>query len=551
MITQNSRIRQLPSLLANQIAAGEVVERPASVVKELVENSVDAGATKIDVEVIGGGKHLIRVRDNGSGILKADLILAFSRHATSKIATIQDLAVIQTLGFRGEALASIASVSRCRLISLADPTDGAWEIQIAPDLTPTLLPAAHPAGTTIEIADLFYNTPARRKFLRSEKTEFQCIDEMLKRLALGYPQVSFRLKHQQRQIRYYPAVSSMTSENARIAKICGQQFMEASQKIEMQATGLQLQGWLGSVQLAKRQADCQYFFVNRRMVRDRVLSHAIKTIYQQHPQSIEGTYPSYVFFLTIDPHEVDVNVHPTKQEVRFGQARLVHDFVNKCIEQTFHVDELKEIEQIEKIPCKTSTQISVTRPMASSSHSCEVQTPVFQQSVSPKITITQSYALLEDELGVIIIDVKQAKQSLFASYFDKHWGRVPTVPLLFPVSIDLTITLSFRVQKFIAQVVNLGFHLRVEGLKLFLMRQPAIIDENSITPLILNLMQCIKNDEKSTICYLIGELLSVQELNRIPPFEFSSLLYGWMEGKKSGILRLQHEEIRAGMVQDG
>lgn len=319
----SQRIQKLTSLLANQIAAGEVIERPASVVKELVENSMDAGATQIDIEIEQGGVRLIKVRDNGGGIHPDDLPLALSRHATSKIYDSADLEQIMTLGFRGEALASISSISRLTLTSAQIKSTG-WQVSVEGDKEASASPAAHPQGTTIEVRDLFFNTPARRKFLRSEKTEFDHIDELIKRMALSAFSVGFTLKHNQRLVRqYFPATPSQGAE--RLSALCGPAFVEQSIHMEAEGAGMRIEGWLGLPTFSRSQSDLQYFYVNGRMVRDKVVLHALKEAYLD--VLYRDRYPAYVLFLTVPPQLVDVNVHPTKHEVRFRESRLVHEFI--------------------------------------------------------------------------------------------------------------------------------------------------------------------------------------------------------------------------------
>jgi DNA mismatch repair protein MutL len=319
------RIQTLSAMLANQIAAGEVIERPASAVKEMLENSLDAGATKIEIDIEQGGMRLIRVRDNGSGIHPDDLALSLHRHATSKIHELDDLEKIATLGFRGEALASIGSVSRLVLTSAVAGHTG-WQISTeGTELAPALTPASHPQGTTLEIHDLFFNTPARRKFLRSEKTEFDHIDELLKRIALSHSTVTFTLKHNQRIVRQYRAAHTDSERDQRVASLCGQAFIDNAMRIETEAADLKLAGWIAQPTFSRSQADLQYFYVNGRMVRDKLMSHAVKQAYQD--VLYQDRYPAFVLFLEILPDQVDVNVHPTKHEVRFRESRLVHDFV--------------------------------------------------------------------------------------------------------------------------------------------------------------------------------------------------------------------------------
>lgn len=323
-------IKILPARLANQIAAGEVVERPASVVKELVENSIDSGATRIDVDIEKGGSKLIRVRDNGSGIEKDELSLALSRHATSKIHSLDDLEAILSLGFRGEALASISSVSRLTLTSRTATQAEAWSAYAeGRDMAVQLTPAAHPVGTTVEVVDLFFNTPARRKFLRTEKTEFTHIDELLKRIALSCFSISITLRHNGNVIRQYRAAKTDIQIEKRVSTVCGSRFMDHAVAITLDHDDLKLKGWITTPDGARNQSDLQYCYVNGRMMRDKLINHAIRQSYESALRSDQ--FATYVLFIEIDPYQVDVNVHPAKHEVRFHQSRVVHDFIYQVL----------------------------------------------------------------------------------------------------------------------------------------------------------------------------------------------------------------------------
>ncbi|WP_337261470.1 MULTISPECIES: DNA mismatch repair endonuclease MutL [unclassified Serratia (in: enterobacteria)] len=323
-------IQVLPPQLANQIAAGEVVERPASVVKELVENSLDAGATRIDIDIERGGAKLIRIRDNGCGIGKADLALALARHATSKISTLDDLEAIVSLGFRGEALASISSVSRLTLTSRTEEQNEAWQAYAeGRDQAVTVKPAAHPVGSTVEVLDLFYNTPARRKFMRTEKTEFGHIDEVVRRIALARFDVAINLNHNGKLIRQYRAAKEESQHERRLASICGPAFLQHALAISWQHGDLTIRGWVADPEGARQLGEMQHCYVNSRMMRDRLINHAIRQAYQD--QLKDDQQPAYVLYLEVDPHQVDVNVHPAKHEVRFHQARLVHDFIYQAV----------------------------------------------------------------------------------------------------------------------------------------------------------------------------------------------------------------------------
>jgi len=322
-------IQQLPDHLINQIAAGEVVERPASIVKELIENSLDAGSTRITVDLEQGGLDRIRVRDNGCGIESDSLALALSRHATSKIQSMEDLQKVASLGFRGEALPSIASVSRLTLSSCTSDADYGARIDYQSDGSIQQEPTAHPVGTSVNVSSLFYNVPARRKFMRTPRTEFARCEAVVKTLAMAQPDCAFSLSHNGKTVFECKAADSLDARNSRISRILGKGFGEAARAVEMEGAGLVLSGWVADPAFSRSQADMQYFYVNRRMVRDKVIAHAVKQafsdlIYHQR-------FPAFVLFLQMDPTAVDVNVHPGKQEVRFRDSQLVHGFVRRSI----------------------------------------------------------------------------------------------------------------------------------------------------------------------------------------------------------------------------
>lgn len=325
-----SRIHKLSARLANQIAAGEVVERPASVVKELLENALDAGARKVLIQVEAGGVKRILIRDDGMGMDKEDLPLSLSRHATSKIESLDDLEAVATLGFRGEALASISSVSRLLLSSKTASSEQAWQaVTEGRDMAAKLSPVAHNQGTTVEVRDLFFNTPARRKFLRTEKTEFNHLEEVVKRQALSRFDLSIDLHHNGKAVHALRAASSLRDKEQRVAQLCGKPFMENAVQIDVEASGLKLWGWVALPTFSRSQADLQYFYVNGRVIRDRLVTHAVKQAYRD--VLYHGRHPAFVLYLELDPALVDVNVHPTKHEVRFRDGRLVHDFIFRSL----------------------------------------------------------------------------------------------------------------------------------------------------------------------------------------------------------------------------
>ena len=327
-------IRQLPDTLINQIAAGEVVERPASVVKELVENALDAGARRVEIDLEEGGIRLIRIRDDGAGIAPDELPLAVSRHATSKIASLDDLEAVATLGFRGEALPSIASVSRFSLSSRRQDGGHGASLEVDGGRMASVVPKAHPQGTTVEVRDLFYNVPARRKFLRAERTELGHIEEWLRSLALARPDVELRVSHNGRPARRYRAVAKggdgAIAAPERLLETLGEEFAKNALRIDHAGAGLRLHGWIAQPAYNRASADQQYLYVNGRSVRDRNVAHAVKQAYAD--VLFHGRQPAYVLFLELDPRTVDVNVHPAKHEVRFRESRLVHDFVYRTLQ---------------------------------------------------------------------------------------------------------------------------------------------------------------------------------------------------------------------------
>lgn len=359
------RIKILDTQLANQIAAGEVVERPASVVKELLENSLDAGAKDITIDIEQGGIKLIRIRDNGDGIHKDDLQLALCRHATSKISDLDDLQAIASLGFRGEALASICSVSRMNIVSCVDPQQGGWEIA-AEGRSEELVskPAAHPKGTTVSVEDLFFNTPARRKFLRTEKTEFNHIEELVKRIALSHFDVSITLKHNKKAVLQLLPATDDESQLKRISHVCGKTFAENTLKVKQESADFYCWGWVAKPAFSRSQADMQYFYVNGRIIRDKLITHAIKQAF--HDVLYHGRHPAFVLFLECDPECVDVNVHPTKHEVRFREGRVIHGFLFRAIQEALAQTKAGEQQAVLDKPAVKPTQTyrpQVQRPM--------------------------------------------------------------------------------------------------------------------------------------------------------------------------------------------
>lgn len=514
-----SRIIQLDPLVSNQIAAGEVIERPASIIKELVENSLDAKATQIDIDIEGSGVHLIRIRDNGVGIDKADLPLAFARHATSKIRFSEDLFAIQSLGFRGEALASIAAVSRCRITSCAQGQSLAWQCDNTTFDGSALMPAAHEEGTTIEVSDLFYNVPVRRKFLRSAKTEFQSMDDMLKRLALSHPEVRFKLTHQQRLIRHYPAVSANISEDSRVAKIGGQSFIDHALKLETTAGDLCLHGWIGLPESAHRQADCQYVFINQRMIKDRFIHHIIKTLFQAHPDYAEGTYPCYVLYLSIDPTQIDVNVHPTKQEVRFHQPRWVHDFISKAVSDVLQTTVQRENKPFSSI---IAAKRSVITPTISSAI-----TPAMRPDIpTMRADNHRRYAFLEKDNGVYRIDMMRAKTGLLAAYCLQLHGAMPTKTRLFPEVIT-PLSPNADLSAIQTTLQEWGLIIQKQHHDWVLIQQPKCLPLLSSDQLLEIIKLCFKDETNTDIASYFAQWMSVDCLYDLSVRQFDALLSHW------------------------
>jgi DNA mismatch repair protein MutL len=476
---QPSRIHLLSQRLSNQIAAGEVVERPASVVKELLENSLDAGADRIDIDLENGGIKLVRIRDNGSGVNKDDLPLALSRHATSKISTLEDLESIVSLGFRGEALASISSVSRLTFTSRTAQAESAFQVETeGRDMSSSIAPAAHPVGTTVEVRDLFFNTPARRKFLRTEHTELQRIDDMVRRIALSRFDVALHVQHNGRSVHRFDKAHSEQEKQRRVAQVCGPAFVENSVYINYEHTGLKLWGWVSLPTFSRSQADQQYFFVNGRVIRDKLVSHAIKQAYRD--VLFHGRHPAFVLYLELDPAIVDVNVHPTKHEVRFRDGRLVHDFLFSAMHRA--LAEVRPADRVqdpaadlaansatgiaytqERMPLYSPGAIDAGAGIAESrpgQHDIRQQLAAFnsfRNSAEPRPSLPQTasdlpplgyalaqlqgiYILAQNALGLIIVDMHAAHERITYEHLKSAVDNegIKVQPLLVPLSVAVS-----------------------------------------------------------------------------------------------------------------
>ncbi len=545
-----SVIQVLSPQLANQIAAGEVVERPASVLKELVENSLDAGAQSIDIDIEQGGVKLIRIRDDGSGIAENDLPLALSRHATSKIGNLEDLEAVSSLGFRGEALASIASVSRLSLTS-NHGEGAAWKaVSEGRDMEVDIQPASHPVGTSVEVRDLFFNTPARRKFLRTEKTEYNRIDESIKKLALSRFDVAFNLRHNQRaQLSLRPAATQIEQEK-RVADICGAPFMEQALYVDNDRHGLRLWGWIGLPTFSRSQADLQHFFVNGRSIRDKVVSHAVRQAYQD--VLYHGRHPAYVLFLEITPADVDVNVHPTKHEVRFRESGSIHSFISSTIKKALAEDRPQDHLQSND----SSAPGSLGQPFAAqpdqqanqwqpsmqfsdhrqSSHGTAVPMAAYQslytteqasypetdldfnaqQDVPPLgYAIAQLkgiYILAENSEGLIVVDMHAAHERITYERMKRDFDDQGLVsqPLLVPESLAVSQREADATEQHNAIFTKLGFTVERAAAESIIVRQiPAILRGSEVEALLRDVLSdLLEHGTSERIRDHINEILS-------------------------------------------
>lgn len=509
-------IRQLPAQLANQIAAGEVVERPSSVVKELVENSLDSGATELIIDIEQGGARRIRIRDNGSGIPQDELVLALSRHATSKISSLDDLEAIISLGFRGEALASISSVSRLTLTSRPKAQDEAWQAFCeGRDMQVQVQPAAHPAGTTVDVQDLFFNTPARRKFLRTEKTEFSHIDEVIKRIALARPDIHIRLTHNQRTVRDYKAVTD-NNHDRRLLAITGRSFASEALAIEHRSDPWHLYGWLAKHQHCRHQNDIQYMYVNGRMMRDKLLNHAIR---QAYGELLAGDRaPTFVLYLTLPARDVDVNVHPAKHEVRFHQARQIHDFVLNVVRQALQTATDESVtDSSYQPPPRHFYQKTAATPQASAAYAQLMEVnrnaasePSSQraiQHVASDVSLKHAeksteaedewgwLTLLDAEHGLVQREDNLAVVSIAGLQHIVQQDRLSMQlnqglsgqPLLVPVQLELDSPVDTAMTR---QLAQLGVQIRqLSARRVVIMQVPTMLRHNAIEQTVAELMK--------------------------------------------------------------
>ena len=483
-------IKRLPTQLANQIAAGEVIERPASVIKELIENALDAQASRVDIELVNGGMEGITVSDDGHGIHANELSLAISRHATSKIDSVEDLLNLHSLGFRGEALASICSVSEWEIISRPQAQEQAAKITYL--MPEKIIEINHAQGTRISIKQLFCNTPARRKFLRAERTEYRHCEDVIKRMALARFDVAFYLKHNGRQTLKLPAVSDDTGRSRRVAQICGENFIKQSIVIDYPHSGMRLWGWLSQPEYSRQSTDLQYFYINGRIIRDRVISHAIRLAYQHLLPP--GRHAAYVLHLEIDPAVVDVNVHPTKYEVRFRESRIIHDFISRSIRDAIHqaspdTYNFNQQNVHNGVYTNPGNQTQQHKSIAE-------QQAFYQQTTQSKfgdiLTIVDDrFALTQQQQRLFLIDFKAAaakwvSMQLFAGLKTK---QIKSLPLLIPQRLTLTKQEAANFNKRNEELTRLGFELSLTEDECLLVRKvPSLTQCYESTSLIMNLL---------------------------------------------------------------
>jgi DNA mismatch repair protein MutL len=516
-------IKILDPLLANQIAAGEVVERPASVLKELLENSIDAGATQIKVDLEGGGIKRLVVNDNGSGIVKEDLPLALSRHATSKISTLDDLEKINSLGFRGEALASIGSVSRLCLTSTAPGETSGWEIYTEGSLHDyKLTPKPHLQGTTIAVEDLFFNTPARRKFLRTERTELMQIELVLKRILFSRFDIQFQVKHQQKMLFNAPIATTQIEKEKRLAQILGADFIKEVVAIESSSYEMSLTGWITLPQYSRSQPDMQYFYVNGRVIRDKLINHALRQAYQD--VMYNNRHPGYVLYLNLPPELVDVNVHPTKHEVRFRDSRLMHDFIYKSVRDG--LQQITPVDVIEKVTTQSDSTVFYPppvqhQPQLALKETTEIYSAMAEAGV--KIAVTETidlpettqpikslgyalgqlhgiYILAQNEFGLIMVDMHAAHERVLYEKFKIQYrtNTIKAQQLLMPLTIPVAESEANLVEDKQSFFAALGFVLERLNRETVVLRQvPTLLQNADLGQLIKDILADENHFEQS------------------------------------------------------
>ena len=539
------RIHPLEPQLINQIAAGEVVERPASVLKELLENSLDAGSSKIEIDIEEGGKRLIRVRDNGHGIHREDLALALSRHATSKIASLEDLEQVVSMGFRGEALPSIASVSRLLVQSRTAQESSGWQVQgDGREKTADPEPVAQLPGTTVEVRDLFHNVPARRKFLRAESTEQKHLETVIQRIALSRPQVELVVRRKRKVLYHLRPAQSEMQQLERLKVLLGEPFAQQLIGFDHAAAGLRLYGWIAEPTFSRSQADLQFFFVNGRAVRDRLLAHAVRQAYQD--VLYHGRHPAFVLYLELEPVAVDVNAHPAKHEVRFRDSRLVHDFMFRTVhrvlaEQRPAADQpastplhslpvtgsrygTPQGHRQSSMPLQVEEQLSHYRRLHGGSLSAAATAPVYEQAdpeaevrTVPPLGFALAqlkgvYILAENEEGLVLVDMHAAHERISYEQLKCSYQEdgIRSQPLLVPLTLAVSRAEADEAEQRQAWFATLGFEIDRHGPEQLLLRQvPALLSDVDIEALVRDVLSdCHSHGRSRRIEDTINELLS-------------------------------------------
>ncbi|MBM4213846.1 MAG: DNA mismatch repair endonuclease MutL [Gammaproteobacteria bacterium] len=521
-------IRQLPSALVDQIAAGEVVERPASLIKELVENALDAGAAAIDVDIEAGGVRLVRVLDDGHGIDAAELPLAVQRHATSKISVLEDLAAIRSLGFRGEALPSIGSVSRLRIASRAQGAARGAEIRVEGGELSAVSPSPQPRGTLVEVRDLFYNVPARRKFLRTESTELGHIARLVERFALARFDVAFRLRHEGRALLDAPLARTPEAHRARIANIMGEDFIAEALPFERRSGSVTLWGWLGQPHAARNASDQQFAYVNGRAVRDRVLAGAVRQGYRD--VLYHGRQPAYLVYLDLDPEWVDVNAHPQKLEVRFRDVRQIHDFVFRAVHDALGVGagEAAPTARVAGLGIETAGAAAagaesadaarvvaarvvaepamvapeLTNCFGASSQSNTAQSNSAQSAGSLGTAVAQLhgiYILAQNTTGLVLVDAHAAHERVLYERMKRDFGGQPAMQrLLEPRIVEVAVHETERFETLAPEFAKAGFEIDVLGPGRLAVRvAPALLATIDPAPLVREVIRDLRDDRGS------------------------------------------------------
>jgi DNA mismatch repair protein MutL len=518
-------IHILPPQLVNQIAAGEVIERPASIVKELVENCFDAQSTQITIHIEQGGLRLIRVFDDGVGIEKDDLPLALSRHATSKISNLDDLEHVTSMGFRGEALASISSVAKLTLTSRCEFNSHGWSVcSDGAEQFFDIQPAPHPQGTTVEVRDLFYNTPARRKFLKSDKTEFGHIETTVKRMALSRFALGFTLFHQQKEVFKLAPALNLAQQEQRVAVCCSQNFIDNALRLDFEISGFTLSGWISVPTFSRSQTDMQFFYVNGRLVKDKSVTHAIKQAYSD--VLFSGRHAIFVLYLTLDPTEVDVNAHPAKLEVRFRDTRGVHDFIVSCVKRAL-ANVRPMVANYGELPPRSETKFEPPQNFLPhyQQQLLNISEPQIYQKLysQPKELPSENketfdtnpnrmvlgyaishlhgiYILSETATGMVLVDTHAAHERITFERLKEQYaeGKIATQPLLLPIKITVTEAEADLAENSEHFFQSVGFELNRIALETLLLRaQPALLPNSDGEQLVRDVLADLAEHEES------------------------------------------------------